>query len=423
MERTAQACPDCGADTSADTRFVMWCAACDWNVDPGGPEPSWSRLDRLRRELARRHGERLLREVTAGGPPRGRRDAASIAAYGIALAVHAVTAVLVVGGVLLVVGGWGSVPPVAVGVFLLALAWTLRPRLGGLPDDVPVLYRKDAPRLYALIDEVAEAAGTRGVDAVVVGTEVNAGVTTYGLRRRRVLTLGLGLWEPATGQERVALLGHELGHYAHGDVRHGAVVGGALRSLAAWHYLVEPVLHPSPLEAVLNVLYIGPRAVILGTHMLLEHLTLRAAQRGEYLADALSARVGSTEAAVGVLDLCLVASAAESFLLRERNARQVVRAGRTAAPAEPAARVWTRLAEYVASIPESEYERQRRVAALRGHSVDTTHPPTHLRRIHLLTATPSPATITPSAAVHEEITRELAPARESLAQALLRGSL
>ncbi|CAL9496758.1 hypothetical protein SUDANB37_03375 [Streptomyces sp. enrichment culture] len=102
--------------------------------------------------------------------------------------MHAVALVLVVCGALLVVRGRGSVPAVAVGVFLLALAWTLRPRLGALRDDLLVLYREDAPRLYALIDEVAKAADTRGVDAVPVDAEVNASVTVYNLRRRRVLT-------------------------------------------------------------------------------------------------------------------------------------------------------------------------------------------------------------------------------------------
>jgi hypothetical protein len=36
------------------------------------------------------------------------------------------------------------------------------------------------------------------------------------------------------------------------------------------------------------------------------------------------------------------------------------------------------------SIPAHEYERLRRVGARRGHSVDSTHPPTHLRRTCLL---------------------------------------
>ncbi|MGJ3561446.1 hypothetical protein ACR6C2_37100 [Streptomyces sp. INA 01156] len=55
--------------------------------------------------------------------------------------------------------GWGGAR-VVLGLFLLALAWSLRPRLLGLPDDALLLHRAEAPELYALIDEVARAAGT-----------------------------------------------------------------------------------------------------------------------------------------------------------------------------------------------------------------------------------------------------------------------
>lgn len=53
--------------------------------------------------------------------------------------------------------------------------------------------------------------------AVAVNGETNASVSTYGLRRRRLLTIGLGLWEILGTGQRIALLGHELGHYANGD--------------------------------------------------------------------------------------------------------------------------------------------------------------------------------------------------------------
>ena len=53
-------CPQCGTEIQADSRFTTWCSACDWNVNPGGPEPPKGRLETLRRTLAQRHGEKLL---------------------------------------------------------------------------------------------------------------------------------------------------------------------------------------------------------------------------------------------------------------------------------------------------------------------------------------------------------------------------
>ena len=80
---------------------------------------------------------------------------------------------------------------------------------------------------------MAAEIGARGVDTIVVEPDVNAAVTTYG-PRRRVLHLGLGLWAVLTPRQKVALLGHELGHFANGDIRHGVVVGSALHTLRLW---------------------------------------------------------------------------------------------------------------------------------------------------------------------------------------------
>ncbi|MFD9204578.1 M48 family metallopeptidase, partial [Streptomyces anthocyanicus] len=260
---TTQPCPQCGAEIRVDGRFTTWCAGCDWNVDPERPGEEPGRLERRRRRLARRHGERLAAEVAAGETLRPRRDAAGLAAYVIALAVHGVTVALAVGAVWFLVTGWGGAGMV-LGVVLAVLTWTLRPRFSELPDDQPLLTRADAPALFALIDEVAVVAGTRGVDTVAVSTELNASVTTYGIRGRRLLTIGVPLWEILTPQERIALLGHELGHYSNGDTRHGLIIGNALRSLSTWRYYVDPTPNPTMVEAFVNLVFILPRALLQG---------------------------------------------------------------------------------------------------------------------------------------------------------------
>ncbi|MEU9091202.1 M48 family metallopeptidase [Streptomyces sp. NPDC048428] len=402
-----------------DHRFVAWCAACDWNVNPGQPEPPTGRLEVLRHRLARQHGETLLAEVTTDGTLRPRRDAVGVLALALALAVHGTTAALLVGGLLLVVLGWGSALPL-LGALSLLVAWSLRPRFARLPEDEPVLRRADAPELFALVDEIAGTMGTTGVHAVSITAEYNASVSTYGLRRRRLLSIGLGLWETLTAEQRIALLGHELGHYANGDTRHGLIIGNALRSLDTWRYLLSPVEHPTLLEAALNALYLLPRSAVTGVLMTLDHLSLRATQRGEYLADTFAARCGSTEAAVGMMDRLLVADSAAAALLRESNSRQTRRAGAPTG-SEVWSGLWERLAAHMDSIPESEHERQRRCSALRGHSVDSTHPPTHLRRARLLTAAALPAAVTMDTARSTALRAELKETRDEVARRVMYG--
>ncbi|MCX5142423.1 MULTISPECIES: M48 family metallopeptidase [unclassified Streptomyces] len=376
-------------------------------------------MDALRHRLARQYGESLLAEVTAEGPLRPRRDASGVLALALALAVHGVTAALLVGGLLLVTLGWGSGLPF-LGALCLVTAWVLRPRFARLPEDEPVLRRADAPELFALIDEIAGTVGTTGVHAVSVTGEFNASVSTYGLRRRRVLSIGLGLWETLGAEQRIALLGHELGHYANGDTRHGLIIGNACRSLDTWRYLLAPAEHPTPLEAVINALYLLPRSAVTGVLMVLDHLTLRAAQRGEYLADSFAARCGSTEAAVGLMDRLLVADSVAAKLLRESNSLRTRRGG-TAAGGEVWSGLWERLAAHMDTIPESEHERQRRCSALRGHSVDATHPPTHLRRTRLLTAAVLPAAVTMDTARRTALQDELSGARDRVARRIMNG--
>ncbi|MFD7688555.1 M48 family metalloprotease [Streptomyces sp. NPDC059781] len=420
-EEKTRSCPECGAAVRTDTRFVTWCRACDWNVDPD-PGPEQKEQDRLhsaRRALARRHGEKLLAEVTAGGTLRARRDASSLFAHALALVVHGVTVALALGGIWCLVRGWGGLGMV-LGAFLLATAWTLRPRVAKLGDTAPVLLREDAPELYALIDEIAEVVGTRGVDRITIEAEVNAGVLEFGLRGRRALRLGLPLWEMLTPQQKVALLGHELGHYSNGDTRHRFVVATAYRSLTTWYYYVAPTPHPDAVELFVNLFFAVPRLFLRGVLFLLDHLMLRAGQRAEYLADRAAARAGSTEAAVELMDRLLVTNSIEVLLRSEGNKAAVTgRRGIRAAEAGAEA-IWERLGAYAASVPEDEYERRRRAGARRGHSVDSTHPPTHLRRECLLTGPPVPAAVTMDTGRERRVTAELAAARTTLARTIVR---
>lgn len=346
---------------------------------------------------------------------------AALLALGLALLVHGVTVALVVAGLLLIVLGWDTGIEPVWGAVLLAVAVVLRPRFGRLPDDGPVLLRADAPELFALIDEVAAVTGTTGVHAVAVCGDVNAAVTAYGPRRRRVLILGLGLWEVLGPRERVALLGHELGHFAHGDLRHGLVLHSALRSLLLWVDALAPSPAHTIWDTLFNLVAYLPRCAAYALLLLLDRLTLRAAQRAEYQADLSAARAGSTEGAVALTDRLLVARSVDAELRRESVAAQMTggRAGRAAREAAEQG-LWERIAAHVASVPGHEYERQLRVAARRGHSVDDTHPPTHLRRRCLTLRAPQPGLVACDDRRAAAVAAELGPARAVVAREVIR---
>ncbi|MFI9102423.1 M48 family metalloprotease [Streptomyces fildesensis] len=437
-------CPDCGAAVPVDPRFATWCAACGWNADSGEPDPQPGRIGAFRIALARRHGEQLHEELVRDGDQLPRRDVHSVLSYALAGAVHLFTVALAVSGVLLVVLGWNTVVQPVIGLVLLVVAFALRPRLGRLPGDGVVLRRADAPALFTLLDEIADGVGTRAADAVVIDARFNASVSAYGWRRHRRVDIGLPLWATLAPQQRVALLGHEFGHYANGDTRHGLVIHTALRSLVTWYEVFTPARRNSRLvradglgelaqraarppaeaglvrlaEALADVLMVLPRLAVLGVLRLLDHLTVRSAQRAEYLADRMAAGAGSSEAVVGLLDRLLTGEAVSNDLRT-----QAIRARTRLPGVDPKAveaGLWTQLAARIASIPDREYDRLRRVSVLRGHAVDATHPPTHLRRALIADGGQLPATVVLDTDAAAAIDGELAPAHTRLAREVIR---
>lgn len=127
----------------------------------------------------------------AGVAEPGRAGWATAAAYGVACLVHLATAGLLISGLLLIVLGFTTVVQPLLGLVLLAFAAQLRPRFAGLTSDLPTLRRGEAPALFTLLDAIADEVGVRRVDTVRIGAGFDVRVSTFGIRRRRLLELGL----------------------------------------------------------------------------------------------------------------------------------------------------------------------------------------------------------------------------------------
>jgi hypothetical protein len=361
---TTDLCPTCSHVLPAPGNHPVWCAECEWGLD--APE---TERGRLRDRRSARLVEALHEEVSRAEPGRPGWDAARVASFVLALAVHACAPALVaVAGLLL----WTNVNVVTViaAVVLVVLAFFLAPRPGRVPRGDAVKRREDAPALFALLDRVGAEVGADPVDVVVVTGEWNASYGAVGLRRRHVLELGLPLWDALDGQQRVALLGHEFGHGVNGDSRHGLVVGTALSTLARLYDVTRPDGRDQRMNYLVDLMV---RAVQTAVSSLVAvvfraelALTLRAGQRAEYLADHLAGRVASPGAAADMLDALLVIAPTHATVVR----RTALRAGTD---------LWAEQRRAIADLPETERERRRRLAARERLRVDESHPPAHLR--------------------------------------------
>ncbi len=299
-----------------------WCPSCDWNLDRAVPVVfGWRWLDRRLHRVAYRLTVGQF-EALAGGPLVPRKMTA-------ARFVTLAAAVLLLGGVLAlaVLGLWliffdfFSLATVG-GIVLLGLAFLLRPRLGSLGERRP-LDEAAAPALFGLVRRVAEAVGAPTPQIITVEYDLNAFTNAVGLRRQRVLGLGLPLWATLEPQERVALLGHELGHFVNGDIRRGPLTQVAETTLGRVADALD-VDGSADAGGFIGLLTRGLGWILSRTtsllHLLLVWTSQRDSQRAEYLADELGARAGGTDAAVRLEDHLLIRDALDTVIRREARA-------------------------------------------------------------------------------------------------------
>jgi Zn-dependent protease with chaperone function len=124
-----------------------------------------------------------------------------------------------------------DVAGLAAGAAAVLVAWNLRPRRGlrwRRAAAPPPLARDEAPALHALVASIAARAGVAPPDEVRLSARPNASIGEerwrLGLRRVRVMELGLPLFAVLDRAELGSVIAHELGHARGGDVLLGAWV-------------------------------------------------------------------------------------------------------------------------------------------------------------------------------------------------------
>jgi Zn-dependent protease with chaperone function len=398
-------CPQCGSTIAIDKRHVVWCDKCDWNLDAGSQPENDSRKER-RAARAKAKGERLFLDLRQSDQLRPGNSSARNASFVLALAIHLTTAAVFALGLYFVVASFLSLPMFVFGIPLLLVGLVLRPQLGRLERDTLTLGPGDAPALHAVLNRIGADLGAKPVDVIAIEPDFNAAHGQVGIRRRRVLWIGLSLWNILDDQQRVGLLAHELAHQVNGDLTYGLVVGTALRTLGSWMAILRARTRragrvSSIFESVerlgelLASLAMRGLSFVVGAVFRLElSLLFHSQQRAEYYADWLAAGVASRDAMVGCLDhlhlerLCILAI-------------------RFAAQREQPD-VWAAERRFLGDLSAKEWERRRRLDARHGTSIDSTHPPTNLR-IELLRQKPAQAAhITMSSTESAAISAELA---------------
>lgn len=336
-------------------------------MPPVEPKSFLARVDtRVATQLDRRLVDRL---VEGGGRT---RPAARVAALTLATLVYLVVIGLAGAFAALLVLGENWVQR-SIGVLPLVPLVLLVRRSSD--DEVDRVDPATAPEYTALVAEVAAILGTPAPTFMGINDEFNAYAARTGLRSR-VLVIGAAMWAAYTPAARVALLGHELGHFSHRDVAHGRYLGNAMRILLVWIYVLTPdgLISTEGRTPVFATIVTAPfRLPLVGYRSLMGKVNAAASRHAELRADIASALVAGTAAAVESLEVDLLSDVVD------------VAANRAAVdPARPD--VGVEIRTKVAAL--SPQARRSARATNETSRVDGSHPPT-VTRLRLLESLPS----------------------------------
>ena len=349
--------------------------------------------------IGKRLGEGLFNELAKSNDLRPSLTTSRILAFLIAGVVHIITILFPIAGIWLAVKAWPDLVGITASLILLGIAWLLRPHFAKMPEGRGVLPRESFPVLYKLADQIADLLGMSPLDAIVITGDFNAAYTEVGIKRKKIVYLGLPLLAVLEPQELVALLSHEFAHGVNSDATRSFFVGNAIISLVNWCQLLMPsrfcvssawvLLVPfalmsgmlwvaiAGLQTAVRFLEILVLVVPAGicflalyglAHLLLNalaHLLWRDMQRAEYLADDLAAHASGTDAVLQMLEKLHLSGAFYSTLQNvSLNRKQGL---------------FEALQKRIAELPRTEMVRIQREERLPGARLDFTHPPTGYR--------------------------------------------
>ncbi len=386
-------CANCGARLVSEYGAIPWCERCELGLDVYVARPDASWLERRVGAIAFRIAYRMTVSMFRGlvGRPH-RRPGWSWAR---AIVIVASVALYLLVATMVGVGGWLLLhdfpsPTIVLGVLLVGIAAVLAPRFGRIGASDERLTREEAPALHAFVDRVAAAIGAPAPHAILVGSEFGAHSGSVGMRRQRVLWLGLALFGALPPQQRVALLAHQLGHFVNGDVRRLGLTQPALTTLgklsgafaAPTTGMRDPLTGRSPLSLAAMELASLPRASSLAglsgfvsqvlsagfsaVHMVASAATLQDSQRAEYFTDQRTAHIAGTAPTAAYLNVLLGGPVTASVIARSARSGETERGWRT-----ELAVLMDRQAARIS--------RLRQLSIRREMSLFASHPPTGLR--------------------------------------------
>ncbi len=337
-------------------------------------------------------------------------------AYGIAGFVLVSPFLLIAAGVWVFMLDFPNILFIILGVVICMTGWALVPRR--MRNQEKIYRRDELPALFGFFDAMSDALGAARIDGIHITDELNGYLweTGLGRKRKRIIGIGMLLWDSATPDERIAFAAHELSHQMNDDPARRRLISMALYTLEQWDLL----LSPSRLidfeddiaagETLAEILLMVPRFGVELIWVTMERLSFVEHQRAEYLADACGAGVSGAVPAIGLLEKLSLSSMLDKEM-----------AGIHPSGKQSGTEVMMQLARAISHVSEEERDRVLEAMRQQESAVDSTHPPTAFRIAFLTLLGKRVATVAPDQVGFDRIETEIAPLRNAMGDALLKG--
>lgn len=369
-----QACPNCSTKIEVHTGYITWCPCCEWNLRKESIYKPKNIIEMVNLNLGKNFDDKFHQEQAATLTSKSAITMGFCFSYVLAFFVHVMTfATLGLALWLFVIskGNW-----LLYGLALLSVAvfWILKP-FNFKKDQVNGISEADFPELHEMVRSLKALLGISNPYEILIDYKYNASIRRIKNSKKRVLTIGLPLWNVLTPDERVALLAHELAHDVNGDITRETFIYTALYTLSVWYALCKA--DPKPygiVETLFWYISIGFKRLIKmgleGYAWLMLMFVWRDSQRAEYLADYYAAEVAGSDAVLNLL---------RKFYMDD----QVNSVIATATLNNTSDEFFTALKSKFDNVPSNELERIKRLEQNAGIRLDASHPPTNKRQIFI----------------------------------------
>lgn len=216
---------------------------------------------------------------------------------GIWLTIGILSEYISIRALIAIVGGW-----IIIGGFLWAIIKSLFVFSRSENLNRLEIHQSDAPKLFALIEEISHSAGEKMPKHVYVSPEVNACVfydkplMSLFFHTKKNLEVGLGLLFGLNKQEFKAVIAHEYGHFGQKSMRIGQVV-------STCYNIISNLVNSEQASIV--------RPILRKTFVYVQRGFMTLSRSMEYEADCKSAMVAGNGAAISAL--CKIEIIAERF--------------------------------------------------------------------------------------------------------------